>query len=128
MQTLTFRILLVDDDLHIRTLGKEILEKLGYAVETAATGEEVLARFRQGQPLDLVILDCHLPGMSGLEVVRRLKAQYPGVEVLAASGYFSHRDKEQLTAGGARGFLCKPFRLGELRSRIAEVLGEPSRT
>jgi two-component system, cell cycle sensor histidine kinase and response regulator CckA len=127
MQTPMIRILLVDDDLHIRTLGREILEKLGYAVETAGTGEEVLARFRQGQPLDLVILDCHLPGMSGLEVVRQLQAQYPGVGVLAASGYFSSRDKDQLKAGGARGFLCKPFRMGELRSRIAEVLGDHSR-
>jgi len=121
-------ILLVDDDPHIRSLGGEILEKLGYGVETAATGEEVLARFHQGQPLDLVILDYHLPGISGLEVIQRLKGLSPGTEVLVASGFFSNRDKEQLTAGGATGFLCKPFRLGELRSRIEEVLGERSVT
>jgi CheY-like chemotaxis protein len=116
------RILLVDDDLYIRSLGKELLESLGYEVETAANGEEVLEKFHQGRPWDLVILDYHLPGMSGLEVVQRLKALSPGPEVLMASGFFSHHDREALTAGGARGFLDKPFRLKELRARIEEVL------
>ena len=128
MKTSRAQILLVDDDPHIRSLGGEILEKLGYGVKTAESGEEVLAKFSQGQPLDLVILDYHLPGMSGLEVMRGLKKLYPGLEVLVASGFFSNQDREQLTAGGATGFLYKPFRLGELRSRIEEVLGEPPGT
>lgn len=126
MPTPTIQILLVDDDRHIRSLGRELLEKLGYHVETAATGEEVLEKFHQGRPLDLVILDYHLPGMSGLEVIQKLKRVYPGAEVLVASGFFSNRDKEQLMAGGARGFLDKPFRLGELRSRIEEILAARS--
>jgi CheY-like chemotaxis protein len=120
------QILLVDDDHHIRSLGRELLEKMGYGVETAENGEEVLEKLHQGRPLDLVILDYHLPGMSGLEVMQRLKTLYPGTEVLVASGFFSNREKEALTAGGARGFLDKPFRLRELRSRIEEVLGERS--
>jgi CheY-like chemotaxis protein len=124
MRTPTIQVLLVDDDLHIRSLGRELLEKLGYEVETATSGEEVLEKFHRGRPLDLVILDYHLPGMSGLEVVQRLKALSPDTRVLVASGFFSNRQKEALTAGGARGFLDKPFRLKELRSRIEEVLGE----
>jgi DNA-binding response OmpR family regulator len=109
-------------------MGREILEKLGYGVETAENGEEVLAQLQRDQPLDLVILDYHLPGMSGLEVMRRLKAFRPGAEVLVASGFFSNQDRERLMAGGATGFLCKPFRLGELKSRIEEVLREHSGT
>jgi two-component system, cell cycle sensor histidine kinase and response regulator CckA len=128
MTTPMLHILLVDDDPHIRSLGREILEKLGYGVETAKNGEEVLARLQRDQPLDLVILDYHLPGMSGLEVMQRLKASRPGAEVLVASGFFSNQDQERLTAGGATGFLCKPFRLGELKSRIEEVLREHSGT
>jgi CheY-like chemotaxis protein len=124
MQIPTVQILLVDDDLHIRSQGRELLEKLGYVVETAENGEEVLEKFHQGCPRDLVILDYHLPGMSGLEVVQRLTALYPETEVLVASGFFSNREKEALTAGGARGFLDKPFRLKELKSRIEEVLEE----
>jgi two-component system cell cycle sensor histidine kinase/response regulator CckA len=127
MTTLTVQILLVDDDPHIRSLGREILEKLGYGVETAENGEEVLARLHQGRHLDLVILDYHLPGMSGLEVMQRLKVSCPGAEVLVASGFFSNQDRERLTAGGATGFLCKPFRLGELKSLIEEVLRGSSR-
>lgn len=128
MQTPTIRILLVDDDLHIRSLGRELLEKLGYKVETAENGEEVLEMACQGRPLDLVILDYHLPDMGGLEVMRKLKSIYPGAEVIMASGFFSNREKEQLTAGGAGGFLDKPFRLGELRARIEGILAKRSGT
>jgi len=123
MKTNVARILLVDDDPHIRSLGQEILEKLGYGVETAETGEEVLVKFHQDGNLDLVILDYHLPGIDGLEVVRRLKKTYPETEVLVASGFFSNGEKEQLMAGGAIGFLTKPFRMRELKSRIEEALG-----
>jgi DNA-binding response OmpR family regulator len=126
MQTPAIQILLVDDDLHIRSLGREILEKMGYEVETAENGEEVFEKFYQGQPPDLVILDYNLPDMSGLEVVQKLKTSSPETEVLMASGFFSNREKEALTAGGARGFLDKPFRLRELRLMIEEVLGERS--
>jgi CheY-like chemotaxis protein len=127
-ETLAISILLVDDDPHIQTLGRELLENLGYGVETAGDGEEVLKKFHQGQPPDLVILDYHLPGMSGLEVFRRLRSSYPGAKVLMASGFFSTREMEELRAGGAAGLLGKPFRLGELQSRIEEVLGKPSVT
>lgn len=128
MKTPTMRILLVDDDLHIRSLGRELLETLGYPVETAENGEEVLEMLHQGRPLDLVILDYHLPGMSGMEVMQRLKRLRPGAEVLVASGFFSKQEKQELTAGGARGFLDKPFRFGELKSRIEEILEERSAT
>ncbi len=124
MKTPTIQILLVDDDLHIRSLGRELLEKLGYEVETAENGAEVLEKLQTGRPLDLVILDYHLPGMNGMEVMQRLKTLYPGAEVLMASGFFSLREKEQLRAGGATGFLDKPFRVRELQSRIKEALGE----
>jgi CheY-like chemotaxis protein len=126
MRTPTIQILLVDDDLHIRSLGRELLESLGYGVETAESGEEVLEKFYQGRPRDLVILDYHLPGISGLEVVKKLKAVSPETEVLMASGFFSNQEKEALTAEGARGFLDKPFRLKELKSRLEEVLEERS--
>jgi CheY-like chemotaxis protein len=115
-------VLLVDDDPHIRSLGRELLEKLGYDVETAGEGEKALGKFQQGQFPDLVILDYHLPGMSGLEVCRRLKTLNPEVKVLVASGFFSAREMEQLRVAGAAGFLHKPFRLRELQSQIEEIL------
>jgi CheY-like chemotaxis protein len=116
------QILLVDDDPHIRSLGRELLEKLGYGVETAGEGEKVLEKMQQGPFPDLVILDFHLPGMSGLEVCRRLKTLDPGAKVLVASGFFSTREMEELRAGGAAGFLHKPFRLRDLQSQVEEIL------
>lgn len=115
------QILLVDDDAHIRSLGRELLERLGYGVETAERREEVLERFQQGRSPDLVILDYHLPGISGLEVCRRLMTLAPGVKLLVASGFFSAREIEELKAAGAAGFLPKPFRLRELQSQIEEI-------
>jgi two-component system, cell cycle sensor histidine kinase and response regulator CckA len=122
------RIWLVDDDPHIRSLGGELLERLGYDVETAEQGEEVLEKFRQGRSVDLVILDYHLPGMSGLEVCRRLKNLDPGIRLLVASGFSSAREIEQFKAAGAAGFLRKPFRLKEIQSQIEEIFREPSET
>jgi CheY-like chemotaxis protein len=122
-ETKPLRILLVDDDPLIRTLGRELLSSLGYEVEMAADGMEVLERCGLGQLPDLVILDFHLPGMDGLEVARRLKALYPGVRVLAASGFFSAQDAADLKDAGAAGFISKPFRLAELQARIEEIMG-----
>jgi len=125
-ERLKVQILLVDDDPLIRSLGRELLEKLGYGVETAEKGEEVLEKFQQGRFPDLVILDYHLPGMSGLEVCRQLKSLDPGVKMLVASGFFSDLQITQLKAEGAVGFLHKPFRLRELQCLIEEVLQESS--
>ena len=122
----TMQILLVDDDPHIRSLGRELLEKQGYVVETAKEGEEVLEKFHQGKFPDLVILDYHLPGMSGLEVCQRLKILDPRAKVLVASGFFSEREIDQLRAAGASGFLHKPFRLRELMSLVEDILKESS--
>jgi two-component system, cell cycle sensor histidine kinase and response regulator CckA len=116
------RILLVDDDPLIRSLAGELLEKLGYVVETAGLGEDAVARFRQVPPPDLVILDCNLPGLSGLEVMRRLMTSHPGVRVLMASGFFSRQEMAELEAAGAAGFLTKPFRIEAAKSLIEKIL------
>jgi len=118
------QVLLVDDDPLIRSLGQELLERLGYEVETAENGEEVLEKLHQGEPPGLVILDYHMPGMSGLEVCRQLKILAPDTKILVASGFFSAPEIEQLRASGAAGFLHKPFRLKELQFQIEEVCRE----
>jgi len=120
------RILLVDDDPLIRSLGRELLKNLGYAVETAGDGEEVLDLFAQGPPPDLVILDYNLPGISGPALLSRLREIHPGGRVLVASGFFSKQEMDQLREAGAAEFLYKPFRVAELKSRIEEAMGGQS--
>lgn len=115
-------ILLVDDDPLIRSLGRELLEHLGYQVEVARDGEEALELFRRLEQVDLVILDYYLPGRNGLGVLQDLKALDSKVRVLVASGYFSSREMDLIKETGAKGFIYKPYRVGELENRIRLVL------
>jgi DNA-binding response OmpR family regulator len=115
-------ILLVDDDPMIRSLGGELLAHLGYEVITAADGPAAVRAYRQHGSVDLVILDHHLPGHSGLSVLQTLKTGDPGVRVLMASGYFSPHEVVRLRDSGAVGLIHKPFRVGELETRIRLAL------
>ncbi|MEW6387290.1 MAG: response regulator [Thermodesulfobacteriota bacterium] len=115
-------ILLVDDDPLIRSLGRELLEHLGYRVETAQDGQEALQFYRGNRRFDLVILDHNLPGQSGLEVLQKLKDLDPQARVLVASGDFSTQLVRRLQEGGVTGFIHKPFRVWELETLIKTVL------
>ncbi len=115
-------ILLVDDDPLIRTLVKELLERLGYRVEVAEDGAEALKVWRSLGGVDLVIMDYNLPEEDGCQVLGKLRTLDPGVRVLMASGFFSFQDVARLKEEGARGLIYKPYRLAELQSRIQQVL------
>ncbi len=117
-------ILLVDDDPLIRVLGQELLEHLGYRVETAGDGSEALAKYRRMGRADLVVLDYYLPGKNGREVLKEFKTLDKRARVLVASGFLSSRDMAGLKQEGALGLIHKPFRLEDLQHRIKAVLRE----
>jgi DNA-binding response OmpR family regulator len=114
-------ILLVDDDPLIRVLGRELLEYLGYRVETAEDGSEALKKYRQGRA-DLVVLDYYLPDQNGRQVLREFKALDARARVLMASGFFSSQEAASLKKEGALGLIHKPYRLTDLEHRIQAVL------
>ena len=116
-------ILLVDDDPLIRVLGQELLEHLGYRVETAGDGSEALKKFQRMERVDLVVLDYCLPGQNGCEVLKEFKLLDKQARVLVASGFLSSQDMASLKQEGALGMINKPYRLKDLQHRIKAVLG-----
>ena len=116
-------ILLVDDDPLIRGLGQELLEHLGYRVETAGDGSEALKKFQGMERVDLVVLDYCLPGQNGCEVLKEFKLLDKRARVLVASGFLSSQDMASLKKEGALGMINKPYRLKDLQHRIKAVLG-----
>jgi two-component system OmpR family response regulator len=114
------RILVVDDDPHIREVIGFALEQVGHEVVAVGSGEEALRRFA-AQPCDLIVLDVVLPGVDGLDVCRRLR-ESSAVPVL----FLSSRDEEVdrvigLELGGDD-YLTKPFSPRELVARVKAIL------
>jgi two-component system response regulator CpxR len=114
------RLLLVDDDRGLARMLREFLELQGFEVELAHDGETALGRIDAAPP-DLVVLDVTLPGLSGFEVLARLRSasQLP-VVMLTARGEESDRIAGLM--GGADDYLAKPFNPLELAARVRAVL------
>ena len=115
-------ILLVDDDPLIRGLGRELLEHLGYRVETAGDGAEALKKYQKLRQVDLVVLDYYLPDKNGRQILKDFKTLDARARVLMASGFFSFQEAATLKNEGALGLINKPYRLTDLDHRIQAVL------
>jgi two-component system KDP operon response regulator KdpE len=114
------RILVVDDEPQILRSLRTTLASHGYDVQTVATGEEALAAV-DGRLPDLVLLDLVLPGLSGLEVCRHLRAR-SSLPILVLSARGDERDKVAALDLGADDYLTKPFGVNELLARIRAAL------
>lgn len=118
----SLRILVVDDDPYLLDLLIETLKTIGYEAGGAADAAQALTLLRQ-TAVDLVITDIKMPGMSGIELARRIHQEYPRLPVIFISGVFTSSilktiDKEP--------HLPKPFRIGQLEELIARVVAEKS--
>jgi two-component system phosphate regulon response regulator PhoB len=126
------RVLVVEDEESIREMIGVGLERAGYAVSGAGSGEEALDVIRRGHP-DLVVLDLMLPGIDGLEVCRRLRTdrETAGIPLIILSARDGEKDIVTGLEYGADDYLTKPFSPGILAARIQAVLrrrerGEPA--
>ncbi|MCD2189344.1 response regulator [Actinomycetospora soli] len=117
------RVLVVDDDEAVRTVASWQLESDGFAVDQAGDGAAALAAI-DGTPPDLVVLDLTMPGVGGLDVLRRVRAK-PATEalpVIVLSGRSGETDRIVGLDLGADDYLVKPFSPGELAARVRSVL------
>jgi two-component system KDP operon response regulator KdpE len=114
------RILVVDDESQIRRSLQVNLESRGYAVETAETGELAIQAFHNRRP-DVIILDLLLPGMGGVEVVRRIRELSP-VPIIVLSAIGEEARKVDALEMGADDYMTKPFGMDELLARIRSLL------
>jgi two-component system, OmpR family, response regulator MprA len=117
----TMRILVVDDERAVRESLRRALELEGYQVELAADGEEALVRL-SAAPADAAILDVLMPGIDGLEVCRRLRADGNAVPVLMLTARAEVDSRVAGLDAGADDYLAKPFALAELLARLRALL------
>lgn len=114
------KILLIEDDLHMRKGLQDNLEFEGYLLLSAESGETGLELFVRGQP-DLVLLDVMLPNMDGIEVCKKMREQKNDVPIIMLSARGSEGDKVLGLEIGADDYITKPFGVNELLARIKAV-------
>jgi len=115
------KILVVDDDIAILDLLENILGNEGYAVRTAACGREGLGLLEREQA-DLVLLDVQMPGMSGFEVLTKIRESHNDVPVVMVTGYGSEDVAADALRLGADDYIAKPLRVRNLCFRIERTL------
>jgi two-component system, OmpR family, phosphate regulon response regulator PhoB len=119
----TARILIVEDEEALTLLIRYNLESEGYTVETAARGDEAELRLREDPP-DLVLLDWMLPGISGIELCRRIRAreQTARIPVIMLTARSEEAERIRGLAIGADDYVVKPFSVPELMARVKAML------
>ena len=123
------KLLIIDDEPHIRQMMRITLEAAGYQVDEAAEGTAGLERFGDGSDYDAIILDQKMPGLDGLETLRRIKQRSPAASVLMATAYGTIELAVDAMRLGATDFLRKPMTPETLRNAVsAAVAARASRT
>jgi FixJ family two-component response regulator len=115
-------IVIIDDDESVRRALRRLIQSAGWRVATFATAEEFLEAPEQPAPAGL-ILDVHLPGLSGLELQHRLTADGRSVPIVFITAYPDEQTRAEALRGGAIAFLAKPFEDQSLLDAIKRAAG-----
>jgi two-component system, chemotaxis family, chemotaxis protein CheY len=116
--------LVVDDSAAMRRIQQMTLEKYGWQVELAPTGEDALRKLSALERCDLLVTDWHMPGMGGLELVRTIRGEtrHDGLRILMVTSEGMLGSIQQAIAAGANDFVMKPFTREALIERVNEVM------
>lgn len=117
------KILLIDDEESIQIIYKEEFEEDGYQVISALDGEEGLRKFLSDSP-DIVILDIHMPGLNGIEVLRQMKVINSSVPVILSSAYQEYQ--RDLGTWASEEYVVKSGNLDGLKAAVKRLLSETS--
>lgn len=117
-------VLVVDDhSTNLRLIGG-VLESQGFSHQTADNGQMALQMLEQ-QVFDLVLLDIQMPGLSGSEVAKRIRAnpKHSGLKLIAVTALAMPGDRDEILRAGFNGYVAKPFKIPELLEVVRQVLG-----
>ena len=113
------KILVVDDEEHIRMLYEEELKEEGYEVATAASGKNILELIEKERP-DLIILDIKMADCNGLDVLQEIRNNYYNLPVILSTAYETY--KSDIKSMAADAYVVKSFDLTELKNKIKQCL------
>ncbi|MCF6094072.1 response regulator [Microaerobacter geothermalis] len=117
------RLLIVDDQFGIRALLAEVFGKEGYETFQASNGKQALEIVHEHSP-HIVILDMKIPGMDGLEILKRIKKTNPHIKVIMMTAYGELEMVREATDLGAISHFTKPFDIDELRKTVEQIIAE----
>jgi two-component system chemotaxis response regulator CheY len=119
------RVLVVDDDILMREVLKALLRDEGFAVAgEARDGQSALSLLERARP-DIVCLDVNMPGMSGLDVLKNIRAKFPEIRVVMITGDSSMATVREAVGFGAMGYIIKPFKAGRVHSSLVAAMKTP---
>jgi CheY-like chemotaxis protein len=113
-------VLVADDNDVAQRLCRRVLEKAGYTVLIAADGLQAVEIAMSRRPA-MILMDVAMPGIDGIEAMRRIKAEIPNQPIVIASAHSMASDRERFLAAGADDILSKPFRLADLVAIVAKL-------
>jgi len=119
------RVMVVDDQVGIRALLAEVVKQQDFQVVLAGNAREAIAKFSEDPP-DLILLDDKLPGMSGLELLRKIRETHPHLPVVLMTAYGERDIEEEAKRLGVHAFLAKPFDIEHLKELLDRFRGDAS--
>src|ERR1017187_7070118 len=115
------RVLVVDDDESLRRVTEVQLQQGGYHILTAACGREALELLQKG-PVELVVTDLKMPGMSGLDLLKRIRADYPEIVVIMVTAFGTIETAVAAMRAGAYDYVTKPVHIDALKLTLGRAM------
>jgi two-component system cell cycle sensor histidine kinase/response regulator CckA len=116
------RILFVDDEDAVRSVGARGLKRKGFEVVDCISAENALECIDSGEKFDMLITDMMMPGMSGADLAKEVQKRFPDIKIILASGYSEEIARKELAGSQDFYFMSKPYSLGDLAKKVMEVL------